>query len=120
MNSSLRGVTARATTVDWMRQVEVTLSPGSERRQPLVALVERLAEEARSRPLSDHLWLDLKDGGAAGSISVSVADPTGIIALAQIAHANDGSVLEVVVEDSQRFGSVHASPNSHDATPPTP
>lgn len=92
--------------------VEVTHATAPDRRQSLVAFIERLAAEAGSRPLSDHLWLDLKDGGqdgdGAGSISVSVSDPTGTIALAQIAHANEGSVLEVVVDPAvPDAGEVH-------------
>jgi len=81
-----------------MRLVEITRAAAGERRQALVAFVERLAGEAGSRPLSDHLWLDLKESAGTGSISVSVADETGVIALAQIARANEGSVLEVVVD----------------------
>jgi mycothiol synthase len=80
--------------------VEITRAPTTERRHTMVAFVTRLAARAGSRPLSDHLWLDLKDGGGAGSISVSAADPSGVIALAHIAPANEGSVLEVVVDPS--------------------
>ncbi len=83
-----------------MRMVEITQATPPERRQSLVAFVERITAEAGSRPLSDHLWLDLKDGDGAGSISVSAAEPQGVIALAQIARANEGSVLEVVVDPS--------------------
>jgi len=81
-----------------MRLVEVTHAPTADRRDTLVAFIERLTMQAGSRPLSDHLWIDLKDGGSAASISVSAADPSGTIALAQLTHANDGSVLEVVVD----------------------
>jgi mycothiol synthase len=91
----------RATILASMRLVEVTHAPVPERRHALVTFVERLAARAGSRPLSDHLWLDLKEGDAAGSISVSVSDPAGTIALAQIAQANEGSVVEVVVDPAQ-------------------
>jgi mycothiol synthase len=81
-----------------MRVVEITQAAATDRRQALVAFVQRLADAAGSRPLSDHLWLDLQERAGAGSISVSAADESGIIALAQIARANEGSVLEVVVD----------------------
>ena len=80
--------------------IEVTRPPAPERRHALVAFVERLAGEGGSRPLSDHLWLDLKEGGASGPIAVSAAEPSGMIALAQVSRANQGSVLEVVVDPS--------------------
>src|SRR4029079_13335362 len=46
----------RPTTLGRMRLVEITRAAAGERRQALVAFVERLAGEAGSRPLSDHLW----------------------------------------------------------------
>ena len=46
-----------------MRLVEVTHAPTPDRRDALVAFIERLTGQAGSRPLSDHLWLDLKEGG---------------------------------------------------------
>src|SRR3954469_8391403 len=87
-----------------MRMVEITQSMAPERRRSLLAFVERIAADG-SRPLSDHLWLDLKgldlkDGDGVGSMSVSAADSNGVIALAHIAPANEGSVLEVAVDPS--------------------
>jgi mycothiol synthase len=81
-----------------MRMVEVTRALTSPRREALVAFVERLTAGAGWRPLSDHLWLDLKDGHAPGPIVVSAEEPGGTIALAQVSRANEGSVLEVVVD----------------------
>jgi mycothiol synthase len=83
-----------------MRMIEITRAPARERRQTLVAFVEKLAAEAGSRPLSDHLWLDLKEGGGHDLIVVSAADLGGTIALAQVSRANEGSVLEIVVDPS--------------------
>jgi mycothiol synthase len=98
--SSLERVTAQPLLSAPMRLVEITRAPDPGRRHDLAAFVERLATEAGSRPLSDHLWLDLNEGGRPGFVAVSAADPTGIIALAQISHANEGSLLEVVVDPS--------------------
>jgi mycothiol synthase len=81
-----------------MRKIEVTRAPSPERRQDLIAFVERVAAVVGSRPFSDHLWLDLTKGGAPGFIAVSVADPSGTVALAQVSRANEGSVLEVIVD----------------------
>jgi mycothiol synthase len=89
---------ARTTTLIVMRLVEITHAPTAARRRSLLAFVEQLTARSGSRPLSDHLWLDLKDGDGSGSISVSAADERGVIALAHIAHANEGSVVEVVVD----------------------
>jgi mycothiol synthase len=83
-----------------MRMIEITRAPARERRQTLVAFVENLAADAGSRPLSDHLWLDLKEGRGPDLIVVSAADLGGTIALAQVSRANEGSVLEIVVDPS--------------------
>ena len=91
-------MTPLAATLTDVRLVEITHAPTADRRESLVAFVDRLAASAGSRPLSDHLWLDLKDGDGTGSTSVSVADASGVIALAHVARANEGSVLEAVVD----------------------
>jgi mycothiol synthase len=83
-----------------MRRVEVSRHLSEPAREELVAFVERLAAALGRRPLSDHLWLDLNAGGGPGFIAVSAADPTGTLALAQISAANEGSILEVAVDET--------------------
>lgn len=79
-----------------MRVVEVIHRPTANQRTTIVAFVEQVAAETGARPLSDHLWLDLRSGGTDGFAAVTVSDDTGLIALAQISAANDTSSLEVV------------------------
>ena len=52
-----------------------------------MAFIEGLTAEPAQRPLSDHLWLDLKEGSGPNLIVVSAADPGGTIALAQVSRA---------------------------------
>lgn len=77
-----------------MRVVEVHHAGAADQTVMLVEFVEGVAETLGERPLSDHLWLDLRSGGGAGFTAVSVADESGFIALAQISAANDSSSLE--------------------------
>jgi mycothiol synthase len=81
-----------------VRLVEIVDRADSASREELIGFVEQLGARLGARPLSDHLWLDLRSGGGEGSHSVRVADADGTIALAHISAANDGSVLEVVVD----------------------
>lgn len=80
-----------------MRVVEIIRHPGDAVRQRLIDFVEETADTLGARPLSDHLWLDLNSPEADGPIAVTVADATGLLALAQISTANRSASLEVVV-----------------------
>lgn len=77
-----------------MRVVEVLRAPSPETTAMLCEFVERVTETTGERPLSDHLWLDLRAGGAPGFTAVTVADESGVVAMAQISAANDSSSLE--------------------------
>jgi mycothiol synthase len=77
-----------------MRVVTVLQQPDGEQTAAMVEFVERVTAATGVRPLSDHLWLDLRAGGADGYVAVTVADEAGLIALAQISAANDSSSLE--------------------------
>lgn len=77
-----------------MRVVEILQRPTAEQVDDLTALVEHTTESRGDRPLSDHLWLDLRRGGADGFLAVVARDESGPIALAQISSANDSSSLE--------------------------
>jgi len=78
-----------------MRVVDIVHPPAESRE--LVAFVEDISATTGQRPLSDHLWLDLRTGGTDGFVAVTVADESGILAMAQISAGNDSSSLEVVV-----------------------
>ena len=83
-----------------MRRIEITRRPAPSTVTDLTAFVERLADARGARPLSDHLWLDLKAGGSPGFLVASAADTHGLLGFAQISHANEGSTVEVVVDDT--------------------
>lgn len=92
-----------------MHLIEVIPEPTGAERAELIAFVERVTRSGGRRPLSDHLWLDLRAGDRPGPLVARLlAEPTDraggtagsapTVALAQISAANDGSVLEVVVD----------------------
>jgi len=80
-----------------MRAVEIIRRPDDRQRRRLIEFVDQVTATEGARPLSDHLWLDLNSGGDGGFIAVTLADPTGLLALAQISAANDSSSIEAVV-----------------------
>ena len=77
-----------------MRVVTVLQQPDDDQISTLVAFVERVTAAQGTRPLSDHLWLDLRAGGSGGFVAVTIADETGLVGMAQISAANDTSSLE--------------------------
>jgi mycothiol synthase len=81
-----------------VRRIEIVRRPSPEQRRDLIGFVERIGDRAGARPLSDHLWLDLRAGGGERFVAVSVWEAGEPIALAQISAANDGGALEVVVD----------------------
>jgi mycothiol synthase len=77
-----------------MRVVEVLRAPAAETTSELCRFVDRITAATGQRPLSDHLWLDLRAGGAPGFIAVTVADDGDLVGFAQISAANETSSLE--------------------------
>ncbi len=80
-----------------MHLVEVSTYPAAPDADEVVAFIDRVTAVTGERPLSDHLWLDLRRGGSAGFVAVRIADDTATVAYAQISAANDESALEVAV-----------------------
>lgn len=80
-----------------MRVIEIVQRPTEAQRAALIGLVRQVADETGSRPLSDHLWLDLQAGNGDGFIAATVADEHGLLAVAQLSASNDSSSLEAFV-----------------------
>ncbi|MFP5487519.1 MAG: mycothiol synthase [Acidimicrobiia bacterium] len=93
-----------------MHLVQIDRRPDDAVIASVSAFVDRVAETSGERPLSDHLWLDLRAGGSPGFLLVRIMDESGIVATAQISAANDSSSLEVVVDpalDDERRTDLH-------------
>jgi mycothiol synthase len=80
-----------------VRLVEIHRAPDADATASMVEFVERVTRATGERPLSDHLWLDLRQGGGDGFVAVTVADENGLLALAQISAGNTASSLEAFV-----------------------
>jgi len=74
-----------------------------------IAVVRDLLRDAEMadghRPLSDHLWLDLVDGGRAGFAGLVAWEPghDHPVAYAQISRGHDSYSLELVVHPHHRY-----------------
>lgn len=83
-----------------MYLIEIIRRPDAQQVAELTAFVETVTTTLGERPLSDHLWLDLRNGAAPGFTAARIADERATVALAQISAANTGGSLEVVVAPS--------------------
>ena len=93
-----------------MHLVEIVRRPDADEIAATTAFVDRITTTLGARPLSDHLWLDLRAGGTDGFHLVRILDEAGLVAFAQISVANDSASLEVVVDpdlDPGQRGRVH-------------
>lgn len=85
---------------------------GRRDRDRLVAFVDELSVAHGARPLSDHLWLDLVDGGAPGFVAVTASGLAGdaerLDGMAQVSSANDGLVFEVVTRPAHDLADAEA------------
>jgi mycothiol synthase len=79
-----------------MHLVEIVRGPTGSGRAAATGFVDEVTAATGTRPLSDHLWLDLRsDDGS--PLVVTVSDPGGVLGMAQISAANISSSLEVVL-----------------------
>lgn len=83
-----------------MRRIDIVFRLDDAERARLIRFVEEVAAASGTRPLSDHLWLDLLDGGAPGFLAATASELSDgeprLVGLAQMSPANAGVVLEVV------------------------
>jgi mycothiol synthase len=83
-----------------------------------VRLLIDAAERADGhRPLSDHLWLDLVQGGREGFAGLVAWEPghEHPVAYAQLSRGNDSWALELVVHPHHRYEMVSIGPEMLDA-----
>lgn len=68
------------------------------------SFLDDVASADGREPLSDHVYLDLVNGGSDGFIALLVRDPeqAGLIAYAQVSTANESRVFEMIVHPQHR------------------
>jgi mycothiol synthase len=65
------------------------------------------------RPLNDHLWLDLREGGRTGFAGVIVrdSDHNHILGYCQISKGNESWSLDLIVHPHHRYDSMEIAPD---------
>lgn len=88
-----------------MRRIEILHELSEAARDELVAFVAGLTAQLGARPLSDHLWLDLRSGGSDGFLVVTAGEPAPI-GLAVVSATHDGRMLEVAARPGHDVAAV--------------
>lgn len=87
-----------------MRGIEIRRAMTSTDISEVGRLLDVVAHANGRRPLSDHLYLDLVNGGTDGFIGFVVSDPGADhpVAYAQVSRANDSFTFGLVVDPRHR------------------
>lgn len=66
-----------------------------------------------SAPLSDHMWLDLREGGRPGFAGLVAREPghDHLVAYCQLSRGNDSWAIEIVVHPHHRYDMAKIGPN---------
>lgn len=96
-----------------MRALDVRREMDSAGIDEVSALLTAAWHADGSRPLSDHLWLDLREGGRKGFAGVLMRDDrhAHLVAYCQISRGNSSWSLDLVVHPHHRY-------DSHEIAPP--
>lgn len=80
-----------------MVRLEAHRSLDDEQRRAVLTFVDVVESALGRRPLNDHLYLDLVEGGRDGFGAVLAKDGDELVGYAQISSGHDATTLEVVV-----------------------
>lgn len=66
-----------------------------------------------SAPMSDHMWLDLREGGRPGFAALVAREPghDHLVAYCQLSRGNDSWAIEIVVHPHHRYDMAAIGPN---------
>lgn len=95
-----------------MRSLEIKRQMNASSLQDVSALIEDAWRADGTRPLNDHLWLDLRDGGRAGFAGIIAREPgrSHLIGYCQVSRGNDSWALDLIVHPHNRYDSLEIAP----------
>ena len=100
-----------------MRCLEIKRQMGSDDIANVTELLDAAARADGRRPLSDHLYLDLVNGGLDGFTGFLASEPGHHhpVAYAQISRGNDAYAFELVIHPHHRYEMATIGPELIDA-----
>jgi mycothiol synthase len=95
-----------------MRSLEIRRQMNAASLQDVSALIEDAWRADGTRPLNDHLWLDLRDGGRAGFAGIIAREEgrSHIVGYCQVSRGNESWGLDLIVHPHYRYDSLEIAP----------
>ena len=95
-----------------MRSLEIKRQMNASSMQEVSTLIEDAWRADGTRPLNDHLWLDLRDGGRSGFAGIIAREDghTHPIGYCQVSRGNESWSLDLIVHPHHRYDSLDIAP----------
>lgn len=95
-----------------MRSIDIKRHMNADSMQDVSELIEAAWRADGTRPLNDHLWLDLRDGGREGFAGIIARedDRAGIVGYCQVSRGNESWALDLIVHPHHRYDSLEIAP----------
>ncbi len=95
-----------------MRSLEIRRQMNASSLQDVSALIEDAWRADGTRPLNDHLWLDLRDGGRAGFAGIIAREEgrSHIVGYCQVSRGNESWAIDLIVHPHYRYDSLEIAP----------
>ena len=99
-----------------MAHIEVKRRLATDDMSDIEALLSAVERADGQRPLSDHLWIDLRMGGRPGFAGLMAWEPghDHMVAYCQVSRGNDSWLLDLVVSPHHRYEMADIGPRMLD------
>lgn len=100
-----------------MRSLEIKRQMDADGMDEVSALITDAWRADGARPLNDHLWLDLREGGRQGFAGIIARDENHahIVGYCQVSRGNESWSLDLIVHPHHRYDSMEIAPRLIDA-----
>ena len=95
-----------------MRSLDIKRQMNASSLLDVSALIEDAWRADGTRPLNDHLWLDLRDGGREGFAGIIAREEgrTHIVGYCQVSRGNESWSIDLIVHPHYRYDSLEIAP----------
>lgn len=96
-----------------MRSIEIKRQMDAAGMDDVSELIEAAWRADGARPLNDHLWLDLREGGRHGFAGIIASDDahSHIVAYCQVSRGNESWSLDLIVHPHNRYDTLEIAPD---------
>lgn len=95
-----------------MRSLEIRRQMNASSLHDVSSLIDDAWRADGTRPLNDHLWLDLRDGGRAGFAGIIAREEgrSHLVGYCQVSRGNESWALDLIIHPHDRYDSLEIGP----------